>query len=178
MFHVLKRIRNLRRLTSSQADVAFFCWIQKITAERFGAFVRKYYFCTRNTGCSSVRLEYASGGRVVAGSNPVIPTAYLLRFCVGFSAWKRFFFCLLVRFVVVLTKFWIKLKHSRWRFARFRSETSVSEIKVADFLKALIISNSKFVRTGSELIWTSSELICISSELNRTTSELISRISE
>ena len=26
------------------------------------------------TGCSSVRLEYASGGRVVAGSNPVIPT--------------------------------------------------------------------------------------------------------
>lgn len=170
MFHVLKRIRNLRRLSSSQADVAFFCWIQKITAERFGAFVRKYYFCTRNTGCSSVRLEYASGGRVVAGSNPVIPTAYLLRFCVGFSAWKRFF-CLLVRFVVVLTKFWIKLKHSRWRFARFRSEMSVSETKVADFLKALIISNSKFVRTGSELIWTSSEL-------NRTTSELISRISE
>ena len=45
-----------------------------------------------------------------------------------------------------------KLKHSRWRFARFRSETSVSETKVADFLKALIISNSKFVRTGSELI--------------------------
>ena len=29
---------------------------------------------SRNTGCSSVRLEYASGGRVVAGSNPVIPT--------------------------------------------------------------------------------------------------------
>ena len=26
------------------------------------------------TGCSSARLEYASGGRVVAGSNPVIPT--------------------------------------------------------------------------------------------------------
>ena len=26
------------------------------------------------TGCSSVRLEYASGGRVVAGSNPVTPT--------------------------------------------------------------------------------------------------------
>ena len=25
-------------------------------------------------GCSSARLEYASGGRVVAGSNPVIPT--------------------------------------------------------------------------------------------------------
>ena len=27
-----------------------------------------------HSGCSSVRLEYASGGRVVAGSNPVIPT--------------------------------------------------------------------------------------------------------
>ena len=25
-------------------------------------------------GCSSARLEYASGGRVVAGSNPVTPT--------------------------------------------------------------------------------------------------------
>ena len=27
-----------------------------------------------SAGCSSARLEYASGGRVVAGSNPVIPT--------------------------------------------------------------------------------------------------------
>ena len=26
------------------------------------------------SGCSSARLEYTSGGRVVAGSNPVIPT--------------------------------------------------------------------------------------------------------
>ena len=26
------------------------------------------------TGCSSARLEYTSGGRVVAGSNPVTPT--------------------------------------------------------------------------------------------------------
>lgn len=48
------------------------------------------YFCTRKTGtkaaqparflrsrhsgCSSVRLEYASGGRGVAGSSPVTPT--------------------------------------------------------------------------------------------------------
>ena len=32
-------------------------------------------FALRNaTGCSSARLEYASGGRVVAGSNPVTPT--------------------------------------------------------------------------------------------------------
>ena len=27
------------------------------------------------SGCSSARLEYTSGGRVVAGSNPVIPTS-------------------------------------------------------------------------------------------------------
>ncbi len=32
------------------------------------------YICNRNSGCSSARLEYASGGRVVAGSNPVTPT--------------------------------------------------------------------------------------------------------
>ena len=35
------------------------------------------YICspkTKGTGCSSVRLEYSSGGRVVAGSNPVTPT--------------------------------------------------------------------------------------------------------
>ena len=35
----------------------------------------KAYLCIRNSGCSSARLEYASGGRVVAGSNPVTPTA-------------------------------------------------------------------------------------------------------
>ena len=28
----------------------------------------------KSAGCSSARLEYASGGRVVAGSNPVTPT--------------------------------------------------------------------------------------------------------
>ncbi len=27
------------------------------------------------SGCSSARLEYTSGGRVVAGSNPVTPTS-------------------------------------------------------------------------------------------------------
>ena len=40
----------------------------------FGGFSESMYFCTRNSGCSSARLEYASGGRVVAGSNPVTPT--------------------------------------------------------------------------------------------------------
>lgn len=28
-----------------------------------------------SSGCSSARLEYTSGGRVAAGSNPVTPTA-------------------------------------------------------------------------------------------------------
>ena len=37
--------------------------------------VKLLYLCIRKrAGCSSARLEYASGGRVVAGSNPVIPT--------------------------------------------------------------------------------------------------------
>ena len=31
------------------------------------------------SGCSSARLEYASGGRVVAGSNPVTPTQKSLK---------------------------------------------------------------------------------------------------
>ena len=30
--------------------------------------------CFSEAGCSSARLEYTSGGRVVAGSNPVTPT--------------------------------------------------------------------------------------------------------
>ena len=28
----------------------------------------------KNSGCGAVRLAYTAGGRVVAGSNPVIPT--------------------------------------------------------------------------------------------------------
>ena len=38
-------------------------------------------FAQRNTGCSSVRLECASGGREVAGSNPVIPTKVVKTYC-------------------------------------------------------------------------------------------------
>ena len=30
----------------------------------------------KNSGCGAVRLAYTSGGRVVAGSNPVIPTSH------------------------------------------------------------------------------------------------------
>ena len=40
----------------------------------FGGYVVKHYFCIRNSGCSSARLEYASGGRVVASSNLVATT--------------------------------------------------------------------------------------------------------
>ena len=39
----------------------------------FSQIIHTFAFANR-TGCSSARLEYASGGRVVAGSNPVIPT--------------------------------------------------------------------------------------------------------
>ena len=42
-------------------------------------FTKMLYLCNRKqtkseAGCSSARLEYTSGGRGVAGSNPVIPT--------------------------------------------------------------------------------------------------------
>ena len=36
------------------------------------------------SGCSSARLEYTSGGRGVAGSNPVIPTNFFEQ-TAGFS---------------------------------------------------------------------------------------------
>ncbi len=52
----------------------FFKKKAKKVCQLFGRLVRRSYFCTRNSGCSSARLEYASGGRVVAGSNPVTPT--------------------------------------------------------------------------------------------------------
>ena len=37
------------------------------------------------SGCSSARLEYTSGGRVVAGSNPVTPTVGRLRRCCSWA---------------------------------------------------------------------------------------------
>lgn len=52
-------------------------FVTKKSAPIFCYFPVNVYFCTRKTkvtGCSSARLEYASGGRVVAGSNPVTPT--------------------------------------------------------------------------------------------------------
>ena len=43
---------------------------------KFAKYRIKPYFCTRNNkaGCSSARLEYASGGRVVGSSNLLTPT--------------------------------------------------------------------------------------------------------
>ena len=42
------------------------------------------------SGCSSARLEYTSGGRVVAGSNPVIPTNRKPWYSIEY---RGFFFC-------------------------------------------------------------------------------------
>ena len=47
----------------------------KKSTENICKYQKKPYLCIRNSGCSSARLEYASGGRVVAGSNPVTPTS-------------------------------------------------------------------------------------------------------
>ena len=56
----------------------------KKVVKKFGQFPKRHYLCTalRNnsisevrSGCSSVRLEYASGGRGVACSNQVTPTS-------------------------------------------------------------------------------------------------------
>ena len=59
------------------------------------------YLCNRKqtmsgTGCSSVRLEYASGGRVVAGSNPVIPTKQKTLDLQQFSGNSGVFLCFIL----------------------------------------------------------------------------------
>jgi hypothetical protein len=46
----------------------------KKSDEKICKYEKKPYLCIRNSGCSSARLEYASGGRVVASSNLVTPT--------------------------------------------------------------------------------------------------------
>ena len=62
-----------------QGEKAKKCIFFKKNRQIICKFTKKQYLCNRKqitsaAGCSSVRLEYASGGRVVAGSNPVIPT--------------------------------------------------------------------------------------------------------
>ena len=61
----------------------------KRMAIKFGRYKKKTYLCHRKikAGCSSARLEYASGGRVVAGSNPVTPTGRIL----GIFRFRGFF---------------------------------------------------------------------------------------
>ena len=65
-----------------------FCIFYAKNSRKICRLKKMLYFCTRNSGCSSARLEYASGGRVVAGSNPVTPTGFkgskLLRQCAAF----------------------------------------------------------------------------------------------
>ena len=48
--------------------------IGRKNAEKILAFQNKVLRLHPFSGCSSARLEYASGGRGVAGSNPVTPT--------------------------------------------------------------------------------------------------------
>ena len=58
-------------------------WLWRWCEKRFARLRKKLYLCIafreihpwwQRSGYSSVRLEYTSGGRGVAGSNPVIPT--------------------------------------------------------------------------------------------------------
>ena len=58
-------------------------WLWRWCEKRFARMRKKLYLCIafreihpwwQRSGYSSVRLEYTSGGRGVAGSNPVIPT--------------------------------------------------------------------------------------------------------
>ena len=49
--------------------------IEKFLSKIFADIKKSLTFASPfQTGCSSARLEYTSGGRVVAGSNPVTPT--------------------------------------------------------------------------------------------------------
>ena len=67
-----KRNRGKSKLPNNRKGKNYF--FSKKVPVLFGGYQIKLYLCTRNSGCSSARLEYASGGRVVAGSNPVTPT--------------------------------------------------------------------------------------------------------
>ena len=63
----------------------------------------------------------------------------------------------------------VKIKNSLLR--SLRGKISVCTAVFCGFLKVLIISNSKIVKTSSELISTRSELISTSSELISTIGE-------
>ena len=70
-FYVIYKVRIGQNSCQMTQKHTFF----EKRVEKFWKFRNSYYFCApKQTGCSSARLEYTSGGRVVAGSNPVIPT--------------------------------------------------------------------------------------------------------
>ena len=70
-FYVINKVRIGQNRCQMTQKHTFF----EKRVEKFWKFRNSYYFCApKQTGCSSARLEYTSGGRVVAGSNPVIPT--------------------------------------------------------------------------------------------------------
>jgi hypothetical protein len=55
------------------------------TKKKFSGYAGLFFVTKNNSGCGAVRLAYTSGGRVVAGSNPVIPTAVnSFNFCWSF----------------------------------------------------------------------------------------------
>lgn len=66
------------------------------------------------SGRSSVRLEYTSGGRVVAGSNPVTPTDEK---SLIFNRISRIFLLwYIVRKVAVVHKWYINGRYPKFRF--------------------------------------------------------------
>ncbi len=70
----------------------FFGEKRKKILPKYFLFDKSSYICTPKTdssGCSSARLEYTSGGRVVASSNLVIPTN---RKSLTFDRMSRIFF--------------------------------------------------------------------------------------
>lgn len=58
-----------------KAKALIFVFLPKKVKYYFFVFVKNLFFGLHfKTGCGAVRLAYTAGGRVVAGSNPVIPT--------------------------------------------------------------------------------------------------------
>ena len=75
---ILEFVKVYQTIQKAHQTARFF-QKQKIISLLLLVFTEKYIPLQSQTnangaGCSSARLEYASGGRVVAGSNPVIPT--------------------------------------------------------------------------------------------------------
>ena len=61
-------------MTSNEQNIDKKCTITVALNGKSSNFASSSRKDSDTSGCSSARLEYTSGGRVVAGSNPVIPT--------------------------------------------------------------------------------------------------------